>query len=63
MVSETEQIRETRLDLRMFSASDPVVSSTLLRYAAAFSLTLTGRCGRERRDGERQTLVGKPPSP
>lgn len=54
MMNETEEMRQARFDLQMLSASDPAVSSNMLRHVAATSIMLTGRRGRDRRENEPQ---------
>ena len=58
MMHETEEMRQARHALQELSASDPAASANMLRYAAAHSIMLTGRRGRERREGEPQLGAG-----
>lgn len=53
-MKETEEMRQARHDLQMLSASDPAASANMLRHVAAYAIMVTGRRGRERRDGEPQ---------
>jgi len=51
---ETEKMRQARHELQLLSASDPAAAANMLRYVAAYSIMLTGRRGRDRRENEPQ---------
>lgn len=57
-MNETEEMRQARHDLQMLSASDPAAAANMLRHVAAYSIMLTGRRGRDRRDCEPQVGAG-----
>lgn len=58
MMIETEEMRHARHDLQELSASDPAASANMLRHLAAYSIMLTGRRGRDRRENEPQMGSG-----
>ncbi|KQT33679.1 hypothetical protein ASG29_06615 [Sphingomonas sp. Leaf412] len=55
---ETEEMRQARHDLQLLSASDPAAGANMMKYVAAYSIMLTGRRGRDRRQGEPQLGAG-----
>lgn len=57
-MNETEEMRQVRHALQDLSASDPAASANMLRHAAAYSLMMTGRRGRDRLKGEPQIGAG-----
>lgn len=58
MMNETKEMRQARHALQDLSASDPAASANMLRHAAAFTLMMTGRRGRDWREGEPQIGAG-----
>lgn len=57
-MNETEEMRRARHALQELSASDPAASANMLRHVAAYSIMVTGRRGRDRREGEPQIGAG-----
>ena len=58
MMNVTEEMRRARQDLELLSASDPAATANMMRYVVAYALMLTGRRGRDRREGEPQIGAG-----
>lgn len=54
----TGEMRQARHDLELLTASDPAATANMIKYVAAYALMLTGRRGRDRRDGEPQIGAG-----
>lgn len=57
-MNETDEMREARHALQLLSASDPAAAANMMRRVAAYSIMVTGRRGRERREGEPQMGAG-----
>ncbi len=58
MLNETEEMRQARHELQLLTASDPAAAGNMIRHVAALSIMLSGRRGRDRRDGEPQMGAG-----